>query len=212
MAIDLCLNQLITSDCRLMFSVRARQRLVSSVLCVRLIKFTFLYLIPIVLAGFFVCFQRQGRSFPCGSTLYVHTFRFRRPPAGFFALSSPPAAPRSPCGCRRRCTGFPSASPCPGLDSLQVAVLFLCPGRTLHRCRPHSRKSLSDKVFLLLSLAERPSSLHERCPNAVLPAVVPVVGSGITGVSSDFLRVNSEQPLVHLQAVYQPRTLAEGVG
>ena len=37
-------------------------------------------------------------------------FRVRRPPAELSALSCLPTAPRSPCGCRRRCTGFPSVS------------------------------------------------------------------------------------------------------
>ena len=97
----------------------------------------------------------------------------------------------------------------PGLDPPQVVVLFLCSERALHRCRPHPGKFLSDKVFLLLLLAERPSSLHERGLYPILLAVVSVVGSGITGVSSHFLRFNSEQPLMHLQAMYQPCTLIE---
>ena len=46
-----------------------------------------------------------------------------------------------------------------GLDSPQVVVFFLCAERALHRCRPHPGKFLSDNVFLLLLLAERPSSL-----------------------------------------------------
>ena len=50
----------------------------------------------------------------------------------------------------------------PGLDSAQVVVLFLCAERALHRCRPLHGKFLSDKVFPLLILAERPSSLQER--------------------------------------------------
>ena len=48
----------------------------------------------------------------------------------------------------------------PGLDSPQVVVLFLFAERALHRCRPHPGKFLSDKVFSLLILAERPSSFH----------------------------------------------------
>ena len=99
----------------------------------------------------------------------------------------------------------------PGLDPPQVVVLFLCAERALHRGRPHPGKFLSDKVFLILLLAERPSSLHERCLYPILLAVVSVVGSGITGVSSHFLRFNSEQPLMHLQAMYQPCTLIEGI-
>ena len=67
----------------------------------------------------------------------------------------------------------------PGLDSPQVVVLFLCAERALHRCRPHPGKFLSDKVFSLLLLAERPSSLHERCLYPILLTVVSVVGSGL---------------------------------
>ena len=99
----------------------------------------------------------------------------------------------------------------PGLDPAQVIVLFLCSERDLHRGRPHPGKLLSDKVFLLLLLAERPSSLHERCLYPILLAVVSVVGSGITGVSSHFLCFNYEQPLMHLQAMYQPCILIEGI-
>ncbi len=99
----------------------------------------------------------------------------------------------------------------PGLDSPQVVVLFLCAERALHHCRPHPGKFLSDKVLSLLLLAEGPSSLHERCLYPILLAVVSVVGSGITGVSSHFLCFNSEQPLMHLQAMYQPCTLIEGI-
>ena len=47
---------------------------------------------------------------PPGSAFLCACFRFRRPPAVLSVLSCPPAAPRLPCGCRRRCTGFPSAS------------------------------------------------------------------------------------------------------
>ena len=39
----------------------------------------------------------------------------------------------------------------PGLDPPQVAVLFLCSERALHRCRPHPGKFLSDKVFPFFS-------------------------------------------------------------
>ena len=58
----------------------------------------------------------------------------------------------------------------PGLDSHQVVVLFLCAERALYRGRPRPGKFLSDKVFPLLILAERPSSLHERCLYPVLLA------------------------------------------
>ena len=79
----------------------------------------------------------------------------------------------------------------PGLDPPQVVVLFLCSERALHRCRPHPGKFLSDKVFPLLLLAERTSSLHERGLYPILLAAVPVFGSGIkhTGLRSHALQV-----------------------
>ena len=83
----------------------------------------------------------------------------------------------------------------PGLNPPQVVVLFLCAERALHHCRPHLGKFLSNNVFPFLFLAKRPSSLHERCLYPILLAVVSVVGSGITGVSSHFLCFNSEQRL-----------------
>ena len=58
----------------------------------------------------------------------------------------------------------------PGLDPPQVVVLFLCAERALHRCRPHPGKFLSDKVFPFPFLAERPSSLNERCLYPILLA------------------------------------------
>ena len=100
---------------------------------------------------------------------------------------------------------------CPGLDPPQVVVLFLCAERALHRCRPQPGKFLSDKVFSFLLLAERPSSLHEQCLYPILLAVVSVVSSGITGVSSHFLCFKSEQLLMHLQAMYQSCTLIDGI-
>ena len=60
----------------------------------------------------------------------------------------------------------------PGLDPPQIVVLFLCAERALHRGRPHPGKFLSDKVFPLLLLAERPSSLNERCLYPISLAVV----------------------------------------
>ena len=41
-------------DCRLIFSFCAKQRPVPSVFCIRLIKFTLLYLFPVISAGIFV--------------------------------------------------------------------------------------------------------------------------------------------------------------
>lgn len=51
-------------DCRLMFTICAKQRLVPSVFCTRLINFSFLYLVPAISAGFFVISHTPGYSNP----------------------------------------------------------------------------------------------------------------------------------------------------
>ena len=106
------LNHLIVNilhrDCRLMFSIWPKQPTDPIHSCVRVTKFTFLYLIPVVSAGFFVYYLWQGCRSPANAHFYVHVFVFRQVPAVLSALYCPPAAPRLPCGCRRRCTGFPS--------------------------------------------------------------------------------------------------------
>ena len=52
-------------------------------------------------------------QFPHMSSALTASFSVRQPPNEPFVLSCPPAGPRLPCGCRRRCTGFPSASSWP---------------------------------------------------------------------------------------------------
>ena len=116
----------------------------------------------------FCSFSMTEAQFPCESTFPCACFRFKRPPIVLYAQSCPPAATRLPCECQRRCTWFRQLRP--GLDPPQVVVHFLCAARALHRCRPHRGKFLSDKVFPFLILAERPSSLHERCLYPVLLA------------------------------------------
>ena len=74
---------------------------------------------------------------------------------------------------------------CPGLDSSEIVVLFLCPERDFHRSRHHSGKFLPDEVFLLFLLTERTASFHERCLYFVLPAVVSVLSTYIARISSD---------------------------
>ena len=77
------------------------------------------------------------------------------------------------------------------LGKCQLCSLFY-PVRQLHHvCRVYAEEDIQDFLLLL--------------------AVVSVVGSGLTGVSSHFLCFNSEQPLMHLQAMYQPCTLIEGI-
>ena len=51
-------------DCRLMFTICAKQRLVPSVFCTRLINFSSLYLVPAISAGFFVISHTPGYSNP----------------------------------------------------------------------------------------------------------------------------------------------------
>lgn len=48
------------------------QRQVPFVICIRLIKVTFLYFSPVISAGFFFYFIRQKRSFPAEAQFYVH--------------------------------------------------------------------------------------------------------------------------------------------
>ena len=52
-------------------------------------------------------------QFPHKSSALTASFSVRQPPNAPFVLSCPPVAPRLPCGCRRRCKGFPSASSWP---------------------------------------------------------------------------------------------------
>lgn len=100
----------------------------------------------------------------------------------------------------------------PGLDPPEIVVLFLCPERAFHcsSC-PHSGKLLSNKVFLLFLLTERTASFHERCLYSVLLAIVPVFSSRVARISSDLLRFDSKQSLVHLQAVNQKGPFIERI-
>ena len=56
----------------------------------------------------------------------------------------------------------------------------------------------------------RTASLHERCLYPFFPAQLPVGVAGIARIPSDFLRIHTEKPPAHLQAVRQPRPLVEG--
>ena len=70
----------------------------------------------------FCPFSMTEAQLPLGSTFLCACFRFRRPPAVLSVLSCLPAAPRLQCGCRRRCTGFPSTSSGPWLASGRSAL------------------------------------------------------------------------------------------
>ena len=61
-------------DCRLIFSIWPKQPTDPIHFYVRVTKFTFLYLIPVVSAGFFVHSQWQGCSSPGKALFYVHVF------------------------------------------------------------------------------------------------------------------------------------------
>ena len=58
----------------------------------------------------FCLFFMARRQFPHRRFALAASFRVRRPPNAPFVLSCPPDTPRLQCGCRRRHTGFPSAS------------------------------------------------------------------------------------------------------
>ena len=65
---------IVVRDCRLMFSIWPKQPTVPIHFCVRITKFTFLYLIPVVSAGFFVHCLWQRRSSPLKAFFYVYIF------------------------------------------------------------------------------------------------------------------------------------------
>ena len=71
-------GQTLFRDCRLTLSILPKQPIGPIRFCFQSIKFTFLYLIPVVSAGLFVHFQWQRRSFPCESTFPCACLRFRR--------------------------------------------------------------------------------------------------------------------------------------
>ena len=72
----------------------------------------------------FCLFFMARIQFPCKSTALTASFSVRQPPNAPFVLSYPPVAPHLPCGCRRRCKGFPSASswPWPSGDRSALSV------------------------------------------------------------------------------------------
>ena len=146
-----------------MFSLWAKQRLVPSVFCIRLINFSFLYPGPEISAGFFVISHTPGYSNPRKAQLHLRVFAlgsFQQSPLLYpflqlYHVRRVDAEEDIQDFCQFRS----------GLDSLQVIMLFLRTERSLHRCRPHSGKFLPDKVFLLLLLWEWTVSFHERRPS-----------------------------------------------
>lgn len=97
------------------------------------------------------------------------------------------------------------------LDPPEVIVPLLRPERALHRSGPHPCQLLTDKSLLLLGFRGRSVPLDKRCLYPALLAEVPIGGVSIAGVPAYLPRIHTEQPLVHPQAVDQPRHFAEGV-
>ena len=88
-----------------------------------------------------------------------------------YAQSCPPAAPRCRVDAEEDVQDFRLLRP--GLDPLQVVVLFLCAERALHRCRPHPGKFLSDKVFpFFSSLNGLPLFTNDFCISFSLPLTI----------------------------------------
>ena len=158
--------------------------------CVRLIKISILYLFPVVSAGFFVRFSWRGYSSPHMNSALTASFSVRQPPNEPFVLSCPPARPRLPCGCRRRCKGFPSASSWPwpfgdrnALSGSRTSLPSQSPSlwQVPSLCRPTAYSS-SMAVSDLLSRRRISGS---GCCRSAVPAVsdssVPCTSSGTSG-------------------------------
>ena len=136
--------------------------------CFQSTKFIFLYLIPIISAGLFVHSLLQRRSPPVKAHSDVHVFVSGK--RQLCSLLYPVRQLHHVCRVDAEEDVQDFRQLRPSLDPPQFVVLFLCAERALHRGRPHPSKFLSDKVFLILLLAERPSSLHERCLYPILLA------------------------------------------
>ena len=100
----------ISRDWRLMFSIRAKQRPIPSISASDSSKFQFYIGFRSSTKPNFCLFFMARIQFPHKSYALAASFRVRRPPNAPFVLSCPPDTPRLQCGCRRRHTGFPSAS------------------------------------------------------------------------------------------------------
>lgn len=93
-----------------MFSLRAKPRPIPSISASDSSKFQFHIGFRSSTKPVFCLFFMARRQFPNRSLALAASFRVRRPPNAPFVLSCPPDTPRLQCGCRRRHTGFPSAS------------------------------------------------------------------------------------------------------
>ena len=68
------INRRLNRDCRLMFSIWPKQPAGPIRFCFQSIKYTFLYPIPVVSAGYFVHSQWQRHSSPVKALFRVHVF------------------------------------------------------------------------------------------------------------------------------------------
>ena len=85
------------------------------------------------------------------------------------------------------------------LDAFQAIVFLLCSERAFHPRCPHPRQLIAYDVILFLHEG-RTAPLHERILYPSLPVVLPVGIAGIACIYTDFLRIHTEEPPVHLQA------------
>ena len=106
-----------------MFSIWPKQLTDPIRFCVQSIKFTFLYLIPVVSAGLFVHFQWQRRSSPLKALLYVHIFVSRG--RQLCSLLYPVCQLHHVCSVDAEEDVQDFRLLRPGLESLQVVVSFL---------------------------------------------------------------------------------------
>ena len=101
-------NYLYIRDCRLMFSIWPKQPTDPPPLLHPVLQI-YVFISHSGRFGRIFCpLSMTEAQFPCESTFLCAYFRFRQPPDVLSALFSRQAAPRLPCECRRRCTGFPS--------------------------------------------------------------------------------------------------------
>lgn len=106
-----------------MFAIWAKQRPIPSISASTHQNFNFIS-VSGRFGRFFCLFFMARIQFPHMSSALTASFSVRQPPNELFVLSCPSAAPRLPCGYRRRCKCFPSASswPWPSGDRSDLSV------------------------------------------------------------------------------------------
>lgn len=87
----------------------------------------------------------------------------------------------------------------PRLDTFQTIMFLLRSERAFHPRCTHSCQLVVDDVVIFLHEG-RTASLHKRSLYPFLPAVLPVGVAGIACISSDFLRIHSDElPVIFRQ-------------